>query len=198
MIIGVTGGSGCGKSTVVSALKAEGFYVIDADITARECVKIGKPAYFEIKQYFGDGVFFENGELNRKKLGSIVFSDSEKLAVLNSITHKHILRDIENEIKENCGKDIIIDAALLNKGGLSHLCDAVVLITADKDVRANRITARDSITEENAKNRIESQESDEEYMSCCDFAVDNSGRESIECIKNKIIGFIDKIRIERE
>lgn len=191
MIIGITGGSGCGKSSVVSRLKADGFYAIDADVVARECVKQGKPSYNEIKAYFGDDVFLENGELDRKKLGSIVFSDENELKALNSITHKYIKMEIENEIAANKDKDIIIDAAVLNQGGLAEICDIIILVTAKKDVRIKRIIKRDNLSYENAKNRIESQPGDEEYKKYCDFTVDNSGQDSLEDIKNKVVDFIN-------
>lgn len=190
MIIGITGGSGSGKSSVVKELEKDGFYIIDADLVARECVKQGKPSYNEIREHFGDGVFFENGELNRKKLGSIVFSEEKELAVLNSITHKYIHMEIKSEIEANPGRDIIIDAAVLKQGGFAELCDIIILVTAKKEIRIERIMKRDSLSFENAKNRIESQESDEQYKKYCDFAVDNSGKEDITEVKNKILCFI--------
>lgn len=194
MIIGITGGSGCGKSSISSKFKESGFYVIDADVVARECVKIGKPSYNEIKEYFGNEVFLKNGELNRKKLAEIVFSNEEKLKALNSITHKYIKAEIKAQIKENKNKDIIIDAAVLHQGGLSEICDMTVCVIADKNVRIERIIKRDNLSYEEAERRIASQADDEKYKKQCDFFVDNSGKKSLDDIKKEILSFIGLVQ----
>ncbi len=192
MIIGITGGSGSGKSTVVKYLADEGFFVIDADKVARDIVKAGEPANEQIKNHFGKEVFFDDGSLNRKKLGQIVFSDKNELEVLNSITHKYILDRIKNQIEQNKDKDIIIDAALLKKGGLDRLCDVSILITADKDIRIKRLVKRDSIDENAAKMRISSQQTDGEYKKECDFSFDNSKEGAAAKIKDEILKTVIK------
>lgn len=192
MIIGITGGSGSGKSSVVAELEKDGYFVIDADEVARFVVEPKKPAYNEIKQYFSQSVFFEDGKLNRKKLGEIVFSDKTKLKKLNEITHKHIYDEIKKRIEENKNCDILIDAPLLKEGGLLELCDVVVAITAKKEERAKRIVARDKISYKTAMNRINSQANDDTYDAYCDLVLDNSGEKTIEEIKDGIIRFIKK------
>ncbi len=196
MVIGITGGSGSGKSSVVSELEKDGFYVIDADEVARFVVRIDMPAYNEIREYFGKDVFFKNGELNRKKLGEIVFSDKEKLEKLNKITHKHIYKEIKKRIENNKDRNIVIDAALLKKGGLMEFCEVSVAIVADKDARIERIMNRDNLSYEAAKNRINSQVSDDTYKEYCDFVFDNSKGKDIKSLKNEVMlcinGFLNK------
>ncbi len=194
MIIGITGGSGSGKSRVSKVLYDKGFYIIDADLVARECVKKGKPSYNEIMKRFGEDVFLPCGELDRKKLGAIVFSDEKELEALNKITHKYIKKEIEKQIEENSDKDIVIDAAVLKQGGLWELCDIVVLVRAEKQVRIKRIMQRDTLSEENAKNRIESQPDDKEYMEYCDFVADNSGDFKPDEIADMILDFAESKR----
>ena len=98
-IIGLTGGTGTGKSSVSALFKKKGAHVIDADLTARKIVEPGRPALNEIKNHFGDKVINDDGTLNRKALAAIVFSDSSELDILDKITHKYVKEDILNEIK---------------------------------------------------------------------------------------------------
>ncbi|KAE8575398.1 hypothetical protein XENTR_v10003821 [Xenopus tropicalis] len=93
-LVGLTGGIASGKSTVVSILRELGCAVIDADLIARQVVRLGTPAYSQIVQHFGDGVLLVSGELDREKLGAIIFSDPEKRCIINSITHPQIRREM--------------------------------------------------------------------------------------------------------
>ena len=99
-IIGLTGNSGCGKSTVSDIFSKNGGYIIDADKIAHENMEFGKATYNEIVDAFGSEILLENGEIDRKKLGRIVFSDKEKLSVLNEISLKYILEEIIEELRE--------------------------------------------------------------------------------------------------
>lgn len=197
MVIGITGGSGSGKSMISRALSDKGFLVIDADVIAREIVKVGEPALEEIKKAFGEEVILSDGSLNRKKLGNIVFSSKEKLNILNSITHKYITERIKDIINKNPGKDIIIDGAVLKESGISEILDTCVFVFSPKDVRKERIVKRDNLTAEEAEKRINSQKSDEDYRKECDFEVSNSGKESVLSIIEKVIEFIKKAKGSR-
>ncbi len=197
MVIGITGGSGSGKSMISRALSDKGFLVIDADIIAREIVKVGEPALEEIKKAFGEEVLLSDGSLNRKKLGRIVFSSKEKLNILNSITHKYITERIKEIINKNPEKDIIVDGAVLKESGISEILDICVFVFSPEDVRKERIVKRDNLTAEEAKKRINSQKSDEEYRKECDFEVSNSGKESVLSITEKVIEFIKKAKGSR-
>lgn len=196
VIIGITGGSGAGKTTVSDILRRNGVAVIDADIVAREVVERGKPALSEIAAEF-DGVILPSGELDRKKLGSIVFSDRKKLEKLNKITHKYITARIYKLIDECEGKCCAVDGAALFESGIDSECDYMCAVTADREVRIRRITARDGLSDEQAKKRIDSQMSDEEYAQKCDFIIRNNGSLSdtendVMCCLNKINGRADE------
>ena len=174
-VIGVTGGTGCGKSTVSSILKELGAKIIDADIVSREIVKKGQPALAEIKETFGGGVILADGSLDRKKLGAIVFADKKKLDILNKITHKYIIEEITKA--ELSFKDgiFIIDAALLFQTGLDKLCNKTISVVSGEDVRMKRLNERDGLTLNEAKNRISSQENEIYYKNHSDYVIENNG-----------------------
>ena len=178
-IIGLTGGTGSGKGFVSERLKARKAYVIDADAVAHEIIEKGRPAYKAIVDYFGSEILDEDGNIFRRKLGNIVFSDKDKLAFLNSCTHKYINMEIMRIIEEvkpqtNVYSAIIIDAPLLAEAGLVDICDDIWVVYADSEVRVKRIMERDSISEEQARNRIASQRSWEEYKELGAVIIDNS------------------------
>lgn len=176
MIVGITGGSGTGKSTACRFFRENGWFIIDADSVAREVCSKGTKCLSEIKAQFGAGVIDTDGNLKRKELGEIVFSDKSRLDKLNSITHKYIVEEIKNRAKNNDG-NIVIDAPLLLETGLDSLCDKTLCVLADEDIRIKRICKRDMISAETAKNRIASQKEDSYYRERCDFAVMNNGTE---------------------
>lgn len=173
-IYGLTGGSGSGKSSAAKILKEKGFYVIDADIIARKILN-GK-VLNELRLAFGNSVINADGSLNRKNLAKIVFADDDKLSLLNSITHPEIARIIINEI-ETCGNNkVIIDAAaLLVCKPLMDICDKIIVVCADKEVRIARIMKRDGLTYEEAKSRIDSQMTDDEMIKNADIVWHNVG-----------------------
>ena len=174
-IVGITGGSGCGKSHLSGLLRSRGIPVIDCDLVSREIMVKGEPCYLEVLAEFGDVILQPDGEINRKNLGEIVFSDPEKLEKLNKITHKHILADIYNKIEKEDSKVIGLDGAVLIECGIE--CDFLVGVLADKELRIQRIMARDSLSKESAKRRIEAQKQDSFYIENCDFVVYNNGNE---------------------
>lgn len=175
LILGVTGGSGCGKSNFCRMLKEKGAYVIDADLVARDVVRPGERALLKIKKTFGTEYILPNGELDRKKLGALVFSDSDKLNILNQITHKYIIKEIKKRIKESACSLKVIDAAVLFESGLADICDRTVCVLADKETRVKRISERDNLTYDAAKKRINAQQSDDFYRSHADDVILNNG-----------------------
>lgn len=180
-LIGITGGTGCGKSMASEFLKNAGFEVIDADCVCREVVSAGKPALSEIAQHFGQEVLLPDGTLNRKALGKIVFSDSEKLALLNKIMFRYVMQSIEQSIAECRSEFLFLDAPLLIEYGLHTRCDRVICVLSDKSLRVERIMKRDGLSEEDAKNRINSQNKDEFYLEKSDYIVyNNSTKEELE------------------
>ena len=177
-VIGLTGGTGSGKSVVSKSLAAAGAVVIDADRIAHEIILKGEPAYQEIVAFYGTEILDAEGNIIRKKLGEIVFHDAEKLAFLNQCTHKYICAEVDRQIaaakKENTAKAIVLDAPLLLEAGLESRCDAVWVVYADPEVRAKRVMARDGVSYELAKARIANQKSWEEYKEAASVVIDNS------------------------
>jgi len=177
-LIGITGGSGCGKSHLSSLLRERGIPVIDCDLVSREIMAKGTPCAEEVVGFFGDEIL-ENGEINRRKLGRIVFSDKEKLKKLNEITHKYILSDIYSKMEKESSEIVCADGATLIESGIN--CHLIVGILADKELRIKRICERDNLSEEDARLRVEAQKGDDFYKENCDFVVyNNSGSFDIE------------------
>lgn len=178
MVIGLTGGIASGKSTVSSLLKGLGAYIIDVDEVGRDVVEIGEKAYNEIVDYFGNEILLPDGEINRKALGHIVFSDKNKLNKLNSITHPHIIdrvKEVIAECKSKGIKVIVVDAAILIEMGLHTLCDIVWLVRVDRNTQLHRLMERDNYSYEEASNRIKAQFSDEKKSQFADVIIDNTG-----------------------
>ena len=177
-VIGLTGGTGSGKSVVSKSLAAAGAVIVDADKIAHEIILKGEPAYQEIIEYYGTGILDEEGSIIRKKLGEIVFNDKEKLAFLNQCTHKYITAEVKRQIAEakaeGTATAIIVDAPLLLEAKLETVCDLVWVVYAEPEVRAQRVMVRDGITCELAKARIANQKSWDEYKAAADTVIDNS------------------------
>lgn len=194
-VIGLTGGTGSGKSAVSRFLEFSGAAIVDADLVSRQIVEPGKEAYKEIVSYFGKDIVNADGTLFRRKLGEIVFHDQEKLAFLNQCTHKYIVEEMKRQIeaikKEGKASCIILDAPLLFEAGLEQYCDEVWVVFADPEVRAKRVMERDGITYELALARIANQKSWKEYQSRADFVIDNSG--SLEDLKKNMENILKKI-----
>lgn len=179
LIIGITGGIGTGKSEVGRILSKLGGKVIDSDVVYRKITLPGKPCYNEIISVFGNEVIAENGQLNRKKLADIVFNDKEKLLRLNTVTHKHVLNKISDEIDEvkDTGefKFIALEVPLPAKEGFIDTVDAIWTIKSDISRRIHRIMQRGGFDRAKAKNIINSQMSDEEYDEIADVTITNNG-----------------------
>ena len=191
-VIGLTGGTGSGKSVVSKSLSAAGAVIVDADKIAHEIILKGKPAYHEIIAYYGTGILDEAGNIIRKKLGEIVFNDKEKLAFLNQCTHKYITAEVKRQIAEakeiGTATAIIVDAPLLLEAKLETVCDLVWVVYADPEVRAQRVMARDGITYELAKARIANQKSWDEYKAAADAVIDNS--KDLAHLEEQLSGFL--------
>lgn len=172
MIIGITGGSGCGKTTLLNLIRDRGGLVLDCDAIYHELLKTDKALLAAIEQRFPGTV--EHGELNRKKLGSMVFSDKNALLDLNKITHGAVKKEVLRRLE---GKPSLaaIDAIALFEGGLAETCDLTVAVTAPMDQRIARLMARDGITEEYARSRIAAQHDEGWFRERCDHILENHG-----------------------
>lgn len=178
-IVGLTGGSGSGKTVVSNYFLKKGYYVIDCDKIAHDIFKIGHKAYLEVVSYFGEEIldYFKN--IDRKILGEIVFNDSEKLKILNKITHKYIVNEVLGLIQfateANEHEGIVIDAPLLIEAKLEKICKFVFLIYAEYEIRLKRIRKRDKISHESAVLRLSNQKSFETLKEYADFVIYNNG-----------------------
>ena len=190
-IFGITGGTGSGKSTVSGMFRQFGVYVSDADLAARAVCKNNSPCLDELCGEFGTEILNRENNLNRCALAAIVFDDKKKLAILNRITHKYIKEYISEELSRQSGAIAAIDGAVLIGSPVMELCESIVVVTAKRSVRRERIMLRDGLSEAAADARINSQMSDEEYVSNADYIIENDGDESrlevqIERIFNQI------------
>lgn len=177
IVIGMTGPTGSGKSTVGKLLCEKGFKIVDADKTARRVTEKGSPTLGELCSEFGDDILLGNGELDRAELAKRAFADKESLEKLNSITHPAIINLIKEEISalQDSGETrIVLDAPQLFEASAQNLCDCVISVLADKETRLERIMARDNISQEQALSRINAQKSDEFFTENSDFVIYNN------------------------
>ncbi|MFY0542947.1 dephospho-CoA kinase [Brevibacillus sp. H7] len=184
MILGLTGGIATGKSTVSAMLRERGIPVIDADLIAREVVEPGKPAYEAIVKHFGRDILLPNGEINRKQLGDIVFSDEAERQKLNAIVHPEVRRVMREEAEqlERKGADIVfMDIPLLFESKLQHMVDKIVVVYAPASMQLTRMMERDELDEEQAHKRLRAQMPIEQKKEQADYVIDNTGtREETE------------------
>lgn len=194
-VIGLTGGIGSGKSTATDYLISRGFHVLDADQIAREIVLPGSEMLIQLASAFGRGIILEDGSLDRKKLGEIVFSDPEKKTTLDALMHTSILELIRERIlqfrEEGENKVIFIDAPLLFETGLNKSVSEIWLIDVDDEIRIKRIMARDGLNREEIEKRISAQMTREEKQSLADVILDNTGDQ--EALYQQIEQLLKKI-----
>jgi dephospho-CoA kinase len=179
MIIGLTGGIACGKSTVAGMLAERGARIVDADKIAREVVQPGSPALEEIAARFGREMIMADGSLNRKKLGELVFRDPEARKALEAIQHPRIraimLERMAQYERENPAGLVVADIPLLYESGLETWFPEVMVVYVPREVQIARLTARDGLTREQAEARLQAQLPIEEKKRRADFVIDNSG-----------------------
>ena len=184
MIIGITGGTGCGKTTALNAIQALGGVVLDCDAIYHELLKTDKDLLSAIEARF-PGVVAE-GVLQRKKLGAIVFNDPDALNDLNTITHAAIRAEVERRLAHS-PKLAAIDAIELFSSGLADLCDTTVAITAPVEDRVARLMKRDGISEAYARARIAAQRDEAWFRSHCAHVLVNDG--NFDAFATKCIDF---------
>lgn len=175
-IIGITGGSGAGKTTVLKALGKLGARVIDCDEVYHGLLDTSGPMVSEIEKNFPAAV--KNGRIDRRTIGNEVFSDPEKLKKLTSITDIYVLnavRGIIDEEAERGGKLCAVDAIGLFESGLDHVCSFTVAVTAPREKRIERIMVREGISREYAEKRVDAQKSERFYVEKCDCVLSNEG-----------------------
>ena len=182
LVIGLTGGIVSGKTTVAWMFKELGAKIIDADMIAREIVQPHKKAWKEIVENFGEEILKENQEINRKKLGNIVFSNQTKLNYLNKITHPVIIENIKmqlSQISQQATRDnkeiiCIVDAPLLFEARLAGMMDRNIVVYIPEKEQIVRLVKRDGISRQEALKRIRAQMSLKVKISLADYVIDNS------------------------
>ncbi len=186
IIVGLTGQTGAGKSTVSDYLRENGITVIDADKIAREAVETGSACIADIALEFGCEYINIDGTLNRKRMAKTVFTDKAKLKKLNALMFPYIIERLCGEInrlREDGNGIIVLDAPTLFESGADRECDYVVSVTAEVDSRKARIILRDNLTEEEAEERISAQHDEEYYKSRSDAILENNT--SVDSLKNQ-------------
>ncbi len=192
-LIGLCGRSGSGKSSFCKAAQQQGVIVIDCDAVYKELVSKPTPCLKEIEENFGSSVI-KNDSLDRKTLANIVFTNREKLLLLNSITHKHIRASI-NEILENLTPDstVILDAPTLFESGIDGICDHIVGIIASDEACIERIITRDGIPREKAVLRLSNQLSNDFIIEHSDTVIYNdSTKEALFEASTSVIALLKR------
>ncbi len=200
-VVGLTGQTGAGKSTMREYFAQAGYAVVDCDKLARAAVEKGTPALAAICEAFGGQMLREDGSLNRAALGRLVFSDKRALKRLNEIEMPYIVELIKARLalaaeeEERC---VLLDAPTLFESGADALCDTVVCVTAEESVRLARIQARDGISDADAENRLKAQPLEEFYLQRSDYHIANNGsKEALGQAFDAIMQKLDALRREK-
>ena len=192
MIIGITGGTGCGKTTLLNEIRKLGGTVLDCDAIYHDLLQTDSNMLAAIETRFPGVV--TGGNLDRKKLGSIVFADENALQDLNRITHASVKAEVLRRL-ENAPALVAIDAIGLHDGGLASICDITVAITAPVEDRIARLVAREGISAQYAKNRIAAQHSDLWFREKCHVTLENNG--SLSDFQAKCVAFLAETRYNK-
>ncbi len=193
MILGITGGTGSGKTTLLQVVGENGGLILDCDKIYHQLLQTDEALLQAIETRFPGVV--QQGVLDKKRLGNLVFGDETALLDLNAITHGAVKAAVEQRLQENPGL-AAIDAIGLVESGLAALCDVTVAVTAPEENRVQRLMARDGITKEYAKMRINAQHSDGWFRENCDHVLENVGTQ--EAFRAKCIAFLENLGIIKE
>lgn len=196
LTVGLTGGIATGKSTVSALLRQAGFPIVDADIVAREVVEPGTPTLEKIKLAFGPGII-DNGVLDRRKLGQIVFEDGAQLKKLNDIMQPAISSAMADKINfwrlQNV-PILVLDVPLLFERDYdkNKLVDKIIVVTASEEIQLSRLENRDQLSNMEARNRVKAQLPMSQKIARADYVIDNNGR--IEELQEQVAVLIKKIK----
>ncbi|MFJ7467680.1 dephospho-CoA kinase [Peribacillus frigoritolerans] len=177
-IIGITGGIASGKSTVSLYLQELGFTIVDADLASRAVVEPGEEAYHQVVKTFGEDILLTDGNIDRVKLGSIIFNDQEKRLLLNGIVHPAVRNwmRVKTEAALSSGEEtVFMDIPLLFESKLTFMVDKTLLIYVDEQVQLQRLMNRNGLSEKEALARINSQMPLADKKALADAVIDNNG-----------------------
>ena len=195
LVIGLTGQTGAGKSTVSKIFAENEFAVINADLISRKVVEKGEKCLDELTEIFSPCILNDDGTLNRKVLGGIVFTDKTKLEMLNSIIYPYITSEILNEIRnysESGYKLILLDAPTLFESHADDFCEIIISVIADEKIREKRIIERDGLTQKQAQDRMNSQHDADFFAANSDFVIENN--DTIDTVNGISKEVSDKIK----
>ena len=193
LVLGITGGTGCGKTTLLTEIEKLGGLVLDCDAIYHDLLTRDDVLLNAIENRFPGVV--ENGQLNRKKLGAIVFADRQALLDLNAITHGAVKQEVLCKL-ESQPRLAAIDAIALFEGGLAELCHRTVAIVAPTEDRVKRLMARDNIPEDYARSRIAAQHEESWFRERCDEILENNG--DLDSFQSKCLAFLTRLGIMEE
>ena len=174
LLIGLTGNIGTGKSTVAKMLAELGAKVIDADLVAHEVMRAGTPAHARIVEAFGPQMVAPDGEIDRARLGALVFADPTALARLEAIVHPGTLEAINRLIAATCATVVVVEAIKLIEAGIAHTCDSVWVTTCRPEQQIHRIMGVRGLSRREAKQRVRAQPLQEEKIARADVVIDTS------------------------
>ncbi len=193
-VIGITGGIASGKSHVVDVISKMGYEVIDSDKISYELSLKGNKVYNEIINTFGEEYVLSNGEIDRKKLGRLIFNSEKDKQKLNEISHPYIIKEIKKRLKESQGSIVFLDIPLLYEAKLEYLCDKIICVYLDKTKQIERLMARDGIDYEYALKKINSQIDLQIKAKQSDYIINSYG--SLEQTETITKNLIEKIKGE--
>ena len=179
-VIGLTGGIGSGKSSVLEIFEKIGISTYDADESAKKLISSDKKIIYSIKQLFGENIYVEN-ELNSKLVSKIVFNDKEKLKSLNSIIHPAVAIDFDNFCFKHRDESYIVkEAAIIFETKTENLFNKIIYVKAPKEIRIDRVMQRDNLSSDDVLNRIQNQINETSIIDKCDFIIDNINFSELE------------------
>lgn len=193
-IIGLTGQSGAGKSTVAKFLEQNGFYVINADLLVRKIYNSGSPCLKTIEAVFGEDIITDNGTPDRKLLAERAFSSKENTALLSSIVHPFVTAELFDEIKKAAEigtTTVVYDAPQLFESNADVICDEIISVAAEKSVRLERICKRDNISKENALMRMNSQLDEGFFRENSDYIIENNS--DLSSLNVQLVGLLKQL-----
>jgi len=184
-LIGVTGNIACGKSTVTDELARLGASVVDADAVYHEMIAPGEPLWARLLEHFGKAIALEDGRIDRKALGNIVFNDPEALAKLESLTHPAIRAEVMQQVHDANAPVVVVSAVKLIEGGWEEICDEIWLVTCTEENQRSRLLRHRGLSPTEVEARISAQPPVGPKLAIADVIIDNSG--SLEATRTQIL-----------